>query len=115
MPDGALWFVAAKEIGQITTSGTVTGYSCATNIPWTITTGADGALWFTENTGSKIGRITVLAATSSTSRHNADDNSTGNSARNRWFADSPLEENGFEPSVPRVTIKGPRGSHVGAA
>ena len=35
--------------------------------------------------------------------------------RDEKFADSPLEGNGFEPSVPRVTIKGPRGSHVGAA
>ena len=61
-PDGALWSVAAKEIVHVTTSGSATAYCCATEIPWTIITGPDGALWFTENTGSKIGRITTGGA-----------------------------------------------------
>jgi streptogramin lyase len=73
-PDGALWFTNAGHganpgsIGRITTSGQVTNYSdngilvgLGTGIfmPTSITTGADGALWFTNEGNNSIGRITT--------------------------------------------------------
>ena len=68
-PDGALWFTDTLHqgaIGRITTSGVVT-YSLLPDadpvqhptgkFPFSITAGSDGAVWFTELWGSKIGRI----------------------------------------------------------
>jgi virginiamycin B lyase len=79
-PDGALWFGLsdspdnkAASIGRVTTAGTITSFEMPTtifvglSIPARITTGPDGALWFTSNDSSgtglgKIGRITVGGA-----------------------------------------------------
>ena len=49
-----------NSIGRITTNGTVTTYT-GTGIasPQGITTGPDGALWFTNYTGNSAGRITT--------------------------------------------------------
>lgn len=70
-PDGALWYAkvagggTSGHIGRITTSGTVTEYATPNSLfEPSITTGSDGALWFTEGvTGSGqqqgIGRITT--------------------------------------------------------
>jgi virginiamycin B lyase len=72
-PDGALWFTEqyANKIGRITTSGIITEFPIPTPEsypycssggecgPISIAAGADGALWFTENTKNKIGRITT--------------------------------------------------------
>jgi trimeric autotransporter adhesin len=72
--DGALWFtnfggappdseVNHRSIGRITTAGTVTDYTDPTITgPNHIAAGPDGAMWFTNtsNSGSSIGRITVL-------------------------------------------------------
>src|ERR1019366_3520028 len=52
---------AASNIGRITTSGSVTEYPVAAPNS-SITTGPDGALWFTEFGGNKIGRITIGGA-----------------------------------------------------
>jgi hypothetical protein len=51
------------RIGRITTGGTVTEYAVpsATSSPWGITAGPDGALWFTETGGNRIGRIAPAA------------------------------------------------------
>jgi virginiamycin B lyase len=55
-PDGALWFnTEGHSIGRITTGGGVSTYPDATG--GRITTGLDGALWFTS--GNAIGRITT--------------------------------------------------------
>jgi virginiamycin B lyase len=65
-PDGALWFTsfyAANQgsgwIGRITTSGAVSEYTIpyAGVYPYTLTTGADGALWFAGY--GVIGRVTT--------------------------------------------------------
>ena len=85
-PDGALWFTfdnkSANGIGRITTSGTVTTYRDPSlgNTSWTsgdthflqdITTGPDGALWFTNAAPSEtvtggeqahIGRMSTSGA-----------------------------------------------------
>ena len=76
-PDGALWFtsqnkspvtfsIVSGQIGRITTSGTITeftlpggGTRLTTPHPTDITTGPDGALWFTDSNLGKIGRITT--------------------------------------------------------
>lgn len=83
-PDRALWFAershepnAPAKIGRVTTSGTFTEYPIPTTFlpdpnpknypiavnpfPISIAAGADGALWFTEQTqpGVKIGRVTT--------------------------------------------------------
>ena len=77
-PDGALWFAAAATnnndqcfefpfcllafIGRITIAGIVTEYSMASDgfaEPYAITSGPDGALWFTDGAG-QIGRITAV-------------------------------------------------------
>ncbi|HEX9037878.1 MAG TPA: hypothetical protein VF808_12905 [Ktedonobacterales bacterium] len=71
-PDGALWFTLAPDpggpsnvnkIGRITTDGQITEYPIpAPEGDWVagdITSGPDGALWFTEYRANKIGRITV--------------------------------------------------------
>src|ERR1700733_6051644 len=42
-------------------SVTITEYPVSLGA-WDITTGPDGALWFTENSGNKIGRITTAGA-----------------------------------------------------
>ena len=78
-PDGALWVTqgcsgiaqfgtCGESIERITTSGATTTYSLPyTGIsqgPTGITNGPDGALWFTESVGNKIGRITIAGAIS---------------------------------------------------
>lgn len=75
-PDGNLWFteigdnlhstqhkhlIEGNKIGRITPQGVITEFPVPTvdSFPDGITTGPDGALWFTENRGQKIGRITT--------------------------------------------------------
>jgi streptogramin lyase len=73
-PDGNMWFaeVGTDKIGRITPNGTITEFDLPTaatrgpstdfdagSQPFDIITGPDGALWFTEFTGDKIGRITT--------------------------------------------------------
>jgi virginiamycin B lyase len=71
-PDGALWFTETfgRKIGRITTAGAVTEFTIpapARHVwngpwqtrPWGITPGPDGALWFADTDGNKIGRITT--------------------------------------------------------
>jgi len=76
-PDGNLWFteigdnlhhypggaeiIEGNKIGRITPQGQITEFPVPTfnSFPDGITTGPDGALWFTENSGNKIGRITT--------------------------------------------------------
>jgi virginiamycin B lyase len=81
-PDGALWFTgdyvpdpAKGAIGRITTAGTVSVFTGPGDIsnpvdgtignPRGITTGSDGALWFTNQNINTVGRITTTGAVSS--------------------------------------------------
>jgi virginiamycin B lyase len=74
-PDGALWFVNTQlvgvpGIGRITTGGAITLYSLPARsvpgysgpvvrqVPTAITAGPDGNLWFAEDRGPGLGRIT---------------------------------------------------------
>jgi virginiamycin B lyase len=70
--DGALWFTenGAGQIGRCTTAGVITEYplpdipgltpgSHVLRQPVAIAAGVDGALWFTEQVGNTIGRITT--------------------------------------------------------
>ena len=49
-----------NKVGRITPAGVITEFPIptASSLPWAITPGPDGSLWFTERTGNKIGRIT---------------------------------------------------------
>ncbi len=73
-PDGALWFTnllggtgdventggSGGTIGRLSTSGVLTTFSDPSiNFPTGITTGPDGALWFTNSGSNSIGRITI--------------------------------------------------------
>ena len=73
-PDDALWFtesacvrqpgprcVIGNKIGRITTGGLITEFAVPADGsgPHSITTGPDGALWFTEYYGSRIGRLVL--------------------------------------------------------
>jgi virginiamycin B lyase len=64
---GALWYTASSifgggnKIGRISTTGSIQEFDVPTpsSDPSGITTGSDGALWFTELAANKIGRITT--------------------------------------------------------
>jgi virginiamycin B lyase len=73
-PDGALWFTEAScvrkqgpqciignKIGRITTTGLITEFTVPSDGsgPHSITAGSDGALWFTEYYGSRVGRLVL--------------------------------------------------------
>jgi virginiamycin B lyase len=72
-PDRAVWFAerAGNKIGRVTVDGQVTEYaipSIATSptcppgpstLPQGIATGSDGAVWFTEECGNRIARLTL--------------------------------------------------------
>jgi virginiamycin B lyase len=66
-PDGNIWFTDNQggtndtgNVGEITTSGTITMFNDPTiNSPHGITVGPDGALWFVNSNGNSIGRITT--------------------------------------------------------
>lgn len=57
---GGMWFVEAiaNNVSRITLTGVITDFSPPTvpSGPFDITLGSDGALWFTESSGNKIGR-----------------------------------------------------------
>lgn len=70
-PDGNLWFTerSGNRIGRITPNGVITefplpcgsaesGTCTPSGQPLGITAGPDGAIWFTEVSGNRIGRIT---------------------------------------------------------
>jgi virginiamycin B lyase len=70
--DGNLWYTFAdtdeafpySSVGRITPAGVVTSFQVTGDFepssePYGITAGQDGALWFTERLGNKIGRLTT--------------------------------------------------------
>ena len=61
-PDGRLWFGWNKQVGAITTAGTITGYATSSSTAVSgVTVGADGKLWFGE--GNKIARMDTAGNT----------------------------------------------------
>jgi len=59
--DGNIWFTNDNSIGRITPDGFITMFPLSTqgvHDPLGITSGPDGAIWFTEYNGDRIGRIT---------------------------------------------------------
>ena len=62
-----MWFTEfeGNKIGRISTAGTITEYGIATSgsDPAHIAAGPDSALWSTESSAGKIGRITSPAST----------------------------------------------------
>jgi virginiamycin B lyase len=126
-PDGALWFTnegplegnhgfhGPGSIGRIATSGVVSNFSNpAIDNPVGITTGPDGALWFTDIGSDLIGRITA-GGTISTYGGPAIDDPVGivsGPDGALWFTNDPLT--GWDPiaecngsgSIGRITTDG---------
>jgi len=112
-PDGNLWFTdqGTRAIGRITTSGTITEFSIASNggnagsVPRQIRVGADGNLWFTD-VGSipAIGRITT-SGTITEYRLPAGSVPTAlavGTDGNLWFTDKSVSA----PAIGRITPSG---------
>ena len=61
-PDGALWSTEQNgDVGRITTAGAITTYQVpGTEFEQSITTGSDGAMWFTCEGLSSVDRISVV-------------------------------------------------------
>src|SRR5436309_2532143 len=56
-PDG--WFTeGVGKIGRITTSGIITEFGSSLSLPFSIASGPDGNIWFTQRFGLLIGKIT---------------------------------------------------------
>jgi streptogramin lyase len=60
-PDGALWFTDVfngREIGRITTDGTITEFTVPVNSGYGIAAGSDGNLWFPDSARTEMWRLT---------------------------------------------------------
>ncbi len=114
-PDGALWFaesgcstcsvVVPGKIGRITTGGAITEYPLPTGStgPYSITTGADGALWFTELTSSKIARINTVGAITEyllPASGSGPNGITGGPDGALWFTEA------YSSKIGRITVTG---------
>ena len=114
-PDGALWFTnpGNESIGRITTAGVISNYSGPGIDPTNfannpadapdsgLTTGPDGALWFT-NRDNSIGRMTTTGAVSTfpnVSGNGIPEDITVGPDGNLWYAD-------FSGGVGRITTAG---------
>lgn len=134
-PDGALWFAGAGTdnndqcfefpfclvpfIGRITTSGTITENIITDDgfaEPYAITSGPDGALWFTDGAG-QIGRITAAGNVTRYSGPNINNGGWGittGADGALWFTEGPCIEppdtgQGCGPAPPaigRITANG---------
>jgi streptogramin lyase len=65
--DGNLYFAESNgsgELGQITPSGTITEFTTGlSTAPYSVTPSGDGNMWFTENSSSRVGRLTLAPGT----------------------------------------------------
>jgi virginiamycin B lyase len=114
-PDGALWSTETNlnslntglftsQIGRITTSGSVAEFVIPTNnaLPYAITAGADGALWFTESGADQVGRITTAGVIT---EYTAPSNTGGYTSQIVTGPDGSLWfNNGF--AITKVTTQG---------
>ena len=121
-PDGALWFTSligasiladgeidfGGAIDRLSPSGVVTSFSApGINFPEGITTGPDGALWFTNDGDNTIGRITTSGVVSTFSDPSVDANPTSIAAGpdgNLWFTNSGSNSIGCMTTSGAVTI-----------
>ncbi|MCC9312168.1 hypothetical protein LN042_34780 [Kitasatospora sp. RB6PN24] len=94
MPNARFTDAGAAQIGKVTTAGSFAGYNLMDAVPpfpWGITAGPDGALWFAENAGNDIGRITTSGTMSElpipTSGASPLDITTGSDG-NLWFTEN---------------------------
>ena len=117
-PDGALWFTNslgganelddgdgfAGTIGRLSTSGALTTFSSPSiSFPDGITSGPDGALWFTNSASNSIGRITTSGVVSNYSDPSVDANPTAITTGPDgalWFTNSGSN------SIGRITTSG---------
>jgi virginiamycin B lyase len=116
-PDGALWFTdffggenvvgdttGIGAIGRLSTSGVLTTFSDPSiSLPQGITTGPDGALWFTNSGSNSIGRITTSGAVSNYSDPSVDASPTAITTGPDgalWFTNSGSN------SIGRITTSG---------
>ena len=117
-PDGALWFTNllggtnelsdtfgfGGSIDRLSTSGALTTFSDPSiSFPEGITTGPDGALWFTNSASNTIGRITTSGQITNYSDPSVDASPTAITAGpdgNLWFT------NNGSNSIGRITTSG---------
>lgn len=86
---------AGPKAGALTKTGPGTGnrYTVKGSKPSSITTGADGALWFTEWASGKIGRVTVAGKVTKWKLPTADAGPTSIAAGpdgNLWFIEKGI-------------------------
>ncbi len=120
-PDGALWFTnffggdvvsgggfSVGAISRLTTSGSLTTFSGPSiSFPEGITTGPDGALWFTNNGTNTIGRITTSGAVSNFADPSVDASPTAITTGpdgDLWFTNSGSNSIGRMTTAGAVTI-----------
>jgi virginiamycin B lyase len=136
-PDGALWFTDVLggtsnpgnpigfpgTIDRLSTSGALTTFSDPSiSLPEGITTGPDGAMWFTNNGNNSIGRITTSGLVTNYADPSVDANPTAITAGpdgNLWFTNSGSNSIGRMTTSGAVTIytslsiNGPNGITAG--
>ncbi|MGD0379803.1 MAG: hypothetical protein ABSC30_07445 [Acidimicrobiales bacterium] len=119
-PDGALWFTDflggfldetdgfSGTIGRLSTSGVLTTFSDPSiDLPQGITTGPDGALWFTNEGSNSIGRITTSGVVSNYSDPSVDADPTSITAGPDgalWFTNTGSNSIGRMTTSGAVTI-----------
>lgn len=117
-PDGQMWFTVSdgkfndskvNSIGRITAAGALSEFPLpnpgnARRLPWGITRGPDGNVWFAEVYGDRIGRITPTGVITEfpTSPSSGPRHITGGPDGNLWFT----EFNRFGNRVGRITPTG---------
>lgn len=116
-PDGNLWFTESSvdKIGRITPTGSITEFSLPLHghslyikgdgirsSPTSITAGPDGNLWFTDDEGNSIGRITVKGRVTKFSlpKGSRPNGIAAGPDGNLWFTNS------FGNKIGRITVKG---------
>lgn len=121
-PDGALWFTrpGANKIGRISTTGAIAEFLIPTtsslpdviaagptssSFPAGIAAGPDGALWFSEQSASKVARITTGGATEFLLPHGGDPSGiTAGPDGALWFTEFGSSRIGrIAPSLPPLT------------
>ena len=114
-PHGDVWFADAERIGRITSAGVTRSFSEPVG-PGGIAAGPDGAMWFTNLTGSdfcsspcSIGRVTTAGHFEFFSlprRVLSLSNITSGPDGNMWFIASTNSGNSVGAAIGRITMSG---------
>lgn len=106
---GPARFGASPSAGALTVTGPGTRYTVQGTKPSSITTGSDGALWFTEWAKDRIGRITMAGHVSKWTLPTADAGPTSIVAGpdgNLWFTETGIPRGPTIDQIGRITPQG---------